>query len=385
MRMNRDINMIKAVKSVLLAFCMPVLLFVGCIGDDAPELSQPLKPIFMYNDSLTVMPVDIQTRADMFTDPSLTVGLYLTPSRATTLYSFTYNTPVWDGNANVDAGINYDIFGYLPVKPGITATLTGFRTSEQFDNTTYQPMLTLSNMDPILTDELAIVTGVRSINAGTDAEAETNAAVPTPGYFYYEGKASSNYVCLLMERIVSCYDIKISVSSNTVPNSDIRYDAMNYAGIRTIKVKKMEVTTSAASKMTATVTLNDNPTGVTKAIESVAWSTESGSSGPIAIFDSENAGAEKVLTTEWQEVAFYSMPASLQNVTLKTTYDVYDRKGNLVRKDCEVYNNLTSLLSSITPQAGYKYTLNLVVKPTYLYHLSDGDIDNPTIVATTTP
>ena len=79
------------------------------------------------------------------------------------------------------------------------------------------------------------------------------------------------------------------------------------------------------------------------------------------------------------------MPASLQNVTLKTTYDVYDRKGNLVRKDCEVYNNLTSLLSSITPQAGYKYTLNLVVKPTYLYHLSDGDIDNPTIVATTTP
>ena len=382
---NRYINN-KVIASVVLALSMPVLLFVGCIdsGTDAPDLSQPLKPILMYDDSISVMPVDIQTRADVFTDPSLTLGLYLTPSRATTLYQFNYSAadPVWDGNANVDAGVKYEIFGYMPVKQGITASVSGYRANDAaFTSTTTNPVLTLSNMDPILTDELAVVTGVRIINAADDDAAADAASEPDAGCFYYQGQASNNYVCLLMERIVTCYEIRIAISTNTVATDDSRYDAMNYAGIRSVHIKRMELTTSARKKMSATITFNDNPAGVTPAISNVVWNVESGTSDPVAIFDSQTAGAEKVLTTAWQDIAFYSMPASLATVILTTYYDVYDHNGNLVRENCTSENDLTNLLSSITPAVGTKYTIDLVVKPTYLYQLSGGDIDNPTIVA----
>lgn len=372
------------IASVMLALSMPVLLFVGCIdsGTDAPDLSQPLKPILMYDDSISVMPVDIQTRGNvLFTDPSLKVGLYLTPSKASTLYQFTYGTPVWVGNANVDNGYKYDIFGYMPVKQGITASLSGYREDDaDFANTnTFNPVLTLSNMDPILTDELAVVTGVRSITAADDAAAATaaaNAEVPAAGSFYYEGKSNGNYVCLLMERIVTCYAIKIAISTNTVDQNDSRYDPMNYSGIRSVHIKKMELTTSARKKMSATITFNDNPAGVTRAIESVVWDVESGDSDPIAIFDSQTAGTEKILTPDWQEIAFYSMPASLENVILTTYYDVYDHNDEvLIRQNCRVENDLTNLLHSIHPAVGTKYTINLVVKPTYLYQLSDGEAE----------
>ena len=382
----RYMNLNRAAASVFLAFSMSALLFTGCVdsGTDGPDYSQPLKAVFMYDDSITVMPLDVQTRANVvFSKPSVTLGMYLAPSRVSSLYQFTYNTPVWNGNAYVDPGIKYEIFGYMPVIAGVTASISGYRENDAaFTNSTTHPVLTISDMDPILTDELAVITGVKSITAADDAAAAANASEPDAGCFYYEAKASSNYVCLLMQRIVSCYNIKLAISTNTVTTSDIRYDAMNYAGIRSVHIKKMEVTTSARKKMSATVTFNDNPLGASPAISDVSWSTVDGTSDPVAIFDSEVSGAEKVLTTDWQEIAFYSMPASLATVILRTTYDVYDRNGNLVRKDCVTENNLTNLLSSITPKMGTKYTLDLVVKPTYLYQLSDGDIDNPTIVVT---
>jgi hypothetical protein len=62
---------------------------------------------------------------------------------------------------------------------------------------------------------------------------------------------------------------------------------------------------------------------------------------------------------------------------METTYNVYDRKGNLIRKDCKAKNVLNLPTGGLT--RGQKYTFNLTVNPTYLYVLSDPDLDNPTI------
>ena len=58
-----------------------------------------------------------------------------------------------------------------------------------------------------------------------------------------------------------------------------------------------------------------------------------------------------------------------------TTYDVYDRKGNLIRENSEATNKLPNLAAV----RGQKVQVNLTVNPTYLYVLSDPDLDNPTI------
>ena len=54
---------------------------------------------------------------------------------------------------------------------------------------------------------------------------------------------------------------------------------------------------------------------------------------------------------------------------------VYDRKGNLIRKGCEATNKIPDLEAS----RGQRVQLNLTVNPTYLYVLSDPDLDNPTV------
>ena len=66
---------------------------------------------------------------------------------------------------------------------------------------------------------------------------------------------------------------------------------------------------------------------------------------------------------------------------LRSTYDVYDKKGNLVRQGCVAENRIepAEIFGSSQLRRGWKYTIQLKLKPTYLYVMSDPDLDNPTI------
>ncbi len=74
---------------------------------------------------------------------------------------------------------------------------------------------------------------------------------------------------------------------------------------------------------------------------------------------------------------------------LISTYDVYDtnktvandNKGNLVRKNCVAENKIDpfSIFQTVSLGRRKLYTLNLTIEPTYLYMLSEPDLDNPTV------
>ena len=79
----------------------------------------------------------------------------------------------------------------------------------------------------------------------------------------------------------------------------------------------------------------------------------------------------------------FVQPDSYSNFILESTYDVYDKNvttdapdGNLVRKDC-VAKNVIKVNASLT--RGNMMRLSLLVNPTYLYMLSEPDLDNPTV------
>jgi hypothetical protein len=89
------------------------------------------------------------------------------------------------------------------------------------------------------------------------------------------------------------------------------------------------------------------------------------------------------LTTDYQEFTGHFMPNGISTLKLISIYDVYDTKGNLIREDCKATNTLTlkKLLPSQTHTLrGRRYTINMMVQPTYLYMLSDPDLDSPTVV-----
>ena len=72
------------------------------------------------------------------------------------------------------------------------------------------------------------------------------------------------------------------------------------------------------------------------------------------------------------------VPGCSYNFQLRSTYDVYDKKGNLIRKSCQAVNNL-KVADLFTLQRGKGYSLTMKVMPTYLYMLSEPDLDNPTV------
>jgi hypothetical protein len=76
-------------------------------------------------------------------------------------------------------------------------------------------------------------------------------------------------------------------------------------------------------------------------------------------------------------------PNTCKNFTLRTTFDVYDKEGNLTRKGAVAENKIS--LAAVDLAAGEVYTVNLTIRPTYLYVLSDPDLENPTITQSTNP
>ena len=76
------------------------------------------------------------------------------------------------------------------------------------------------------------------------------------------------------------------------------------------------------------------------------------------------------------------VPRTSSFYTLISIYDVYDSKDNLIRQNCTAVNKIDprKQFKKESLDRGYMYTLRFTVKPTYLYVLSEPDLDNPMMV-----
>ena len=75
------------------------------------------------------------------------------------------------------------------------------------------------------------------------------------------------------------------------------------------------------------------------------------------------------------------MPEGVTSLIVTSRYDVYDTKNNLIRQNCEATNAIPLSLFPHQEQfsRGTRYTVNMTIEPTYLYMLSEPDLDNPSI------
>ena len=251
----------------------------------------------------------------------------------------------------------YYIYGYMPNDVASSVTLLppegGFSKGAD---------LTLNGLPTISDKDICVVVGVRR------AESTTATASATEGnYAFFSGVADENkqtYVNLLMDHVYSQLQLSFNVDAD-------------YAELRTIHLKEVTLNTTFAGTVSYTVKLRDG-----KGIDEIVKGSTSGSALEKKILDPAT-DTEQVLTTTPQTLGrtMYCAPSILSTdgttLTVKSAYDVYDRKGNLVRKDCTAENKIR--LGEIDMGHGVKRTLLLTVVPTYLYILSDGDLDNPTI------
>ena len=263
---------------------------------------------------------------------------------------------------DIEAG-DYYLYGYVPHLSGMKFEITD-RTGANA-NYSAGAKVTLSNVPAVMPSDLCVVIGAKE---GTDKETVEGLR---RGDFAYKASASAdgNYVFLLFDHLYAALRIRMRVHDD-------------YAALRTIKLKSLSLKTYAGettSSQKTNIVVNLEATDGSNPIQSITYTPSGGEiTEPLEFWSSES----EELTTAPKTFVGHFMPDGITTLVLTSVYDVYDTQGNLIRKDCKATNTMV-LSELLTDQAitlrGRRYTINMTIKPTYLYMLSEPDLDSPTV------
>lgn len=285
----------------------------------------------------------------------------------------------WRTTVDITMAGTYYLYGYMPDIVGVDYTIS----KPTGDGEDYKDgaVMVLDKLPTVTSEDLCVVVGAKNGKDDYKADADYSVTGLQRGSFDYVASTTTgegsggNYVYLLFDHIYASLRLNFRVESK-------------YNALRTIKIKEMALTTidksdtsegSDNKKLTkATITLTKT-TGGADPIVSVDFDP-SNKGGYGNILTSED-GIE--LTNEYKTFMSYFMPNGITKLVLATVYDVYDKQGNLIRKDCKAKNtiDLKKLIDRFeSVQRGTRYTFNLTINPTYLYQLSEPDLNDPEVV-----
>lgn len=327
------------------------LLLTGCTDRSEDDLQQPEQGVPLQLGAVT------RTEGAASYTGSQNIRIYLTNDAGMVNEDGEFSASGWASNLNVKEESQYYIYGYMPSTISATQSAPDGGYSNGIN-------LSFSNLPAMTADDICIVVGVQRVTAAT-----STANVTEGNYSYLSGINTTNYVNLLMAHLFTGLEVKFKLDAD-------------YAKLRSIHLKEVTLGYSYYNSVNATVNVRKgqgigtpvfSPTG-----ESSARTFE------LLTSTDEEVVLDKTTTTSPTAVSLkqaYCAPC-LGNtpITITTTYDVYDKKGQKVRGGQTSVNRLSTSWTEETPAApGRKKTFSLTVKPTYLYILSDNDLDNPVI------
>ena len=292
--------------------------------------------------------------------------------------SFFKSSDKWRTDLEDIAEGTYQLYGYIPHQTAINYSITDYDGAEGPNgaNGSYSTgaIMTLQNVPTVMPNDLCVVIGAKH---GYDREHDGNNDGTNrlrQGDFSFTAKAgtdSKDYVFLLFDHLYAALRVRMRVHDD-------------YAALRTIKLKSLQLNTQAGEtkttkKTTITIKLKAND-GSSSPIDTLTFTPAGEDIDGGLEFWSDDAGHE--LTTDLQPFIGHFMPSGITKLILTSTYDVYDTKGNLIRQGCKATNTmvLQDLLTGQTvTERGKRYTIDMTIQPTYLYMLSEPDLDNPTV------
>lgn len=281
--------------------------------------------------------------------------------------SFSYNNNQWSPATaiSVKEETQYYMYGYMPGTLGGSVSVTASDLNGDYSKGVD---LTLSNLPAITLDDIGVLVGVQRVGSTTMELPD----VKEGQYGFRSGIKGENFVNLLMAHLYA----KLKLSFKLDPD---------YAELRSIHLKKVTLTSKYADGASVTVNLRDgkgigNPTfpssseGADEHIVTLLKTTDPEKVLDKALVNSENPAMAL-------DIPAYCRPIAVEegktyNLTLTTTYDVYDTAGENLGERTSV-NKIKFSMANVRP--GNENNIVLTVKPTYLYILSDNDLDNPVI------
>lgn len=289
--------------------------------------------------------------------------------------SFFKSGDKWRTNINEIPAGTYQLYGYIPHQTAINYSITDYNGANGSYST--GAIMTLQNVPTVMPHDLCVVIGAKH---GYDKEHDGDNTDPRTnrlrmGDFSFKAKAgtdSKDYVFLLFDHLYAALRIQMKVHAD-------------YAKLRTIKLKSLQLDTQAGDikttkKTTITIKLKAND-GSASPIEELTFTPTGEQIDGGLEFWSSTYGEQ--LTTDFKPFIGHFMPSGITKLILTSTYDVYDTKDNLIRQGCKATNTMVLqdlLTDQFETERGKRYTINMTIQPTYIYMLSEPDLDNPTVV-----
>ena len=274
--------------------------------------------------------------------------------------TFTYSTGWTNNNVSVKEHEQYYMYGFMPAgsyDSSISATAT-----ELNNDYSRGADLTISGLPIFTSKDICAIVGVQRISATSEA-----ADIVEGNYGYLSGLNSENYVNLLMDHLYGELALQFKV--------DADYYALRHIKLKSVTLNYDNGQGEAAANVNVTVRLRD---GYGLGQSSVAY-TPTGNKASHTFWPNTN----DVIPLTDAATAIGSgvkCPPSLFDqagtfMTLTCTYDVCGTDGTTIRPDCTASNKMR--VSGM--EHGKTNTVTVTIAPTYLYVLTDPDLDNPTI------
>ena len=279
-------------------------------------------------------------------------------------------TRSWSANVPIKAGESCYFFGFMPKEETGSGSIAPLNSS--YDNGV---VMTINNIRAVTSSDVCVVVGVQRNDNNTDLITNLDMASRLGKFDFVPQQGDDNYLYLLADHLYCSLHFKMKIDAA-------------YNELRTIKIKQVRLRiaddSGSVKSVNATVTLAANNTLQNPLSAAAGGSVsftvgERGEATPAILYncadDTDHPEGIQLLTSEMVGFRGCFVPGFNFNFILETVYDVYDRKGNLIRENDTARNTLQP---AATLQHGQEYTYNITVNPTYLYMLSEPDLDSPT-------
>lgn len=274
------------------------------------------------------------------------------------------NKHVWTSKTYLSDD-QYYFYGYMPNVSASSVTVTAATT----ETPATPAIITLTGLNAVMPDDICVIEGVKQYSGTTLPDMSDAIGLFGGESGYYNTKIDADNFYVLASHIYSALEINMKLDAT-------------YANLRKIKLRSITLTpyvanNQVANKINATITIthrgeSDLETALNVSFTEYAGTTSTAST-PAVLHGVEG---EELTTDDKPFLACLCPHLSTDTkYVMETHYDVYDKEDNLIRENQSAQNTLTTL-----PQLtrGTKHVVNITVNPTYLYVLSDPDLDNPT-------
>lgn len=262
------------------------------------------------------------------------------------------NDIIWNATRlEVKPGRDYYIFGFMPAGIGSNNTVTV--------NSETSATMNFYNLPAVTDQDICVIVGVK--------EGKTQLGISDQGSFVYhapENTSEGYFVSLLADHLYASVEFRVTIDTE-------------YNVLRKVMLKKMTLKCKEKDKATQNLvvhfTMND--VGTHPIVETPTSSPQSAATENVKDLYDAGEGSGEELSTQFKSFTGYFAEACAEDLSIECEYDIYDRVSgdNNKIETRTVVNGLKSLLKNL--KRGQKKVINLTVDPTYLYQLSDGDVD----------